>query len=242
MFSGRCSLLSFPALSWSLSIRLWVLSLSFCRFGNFRTLFFVFLCCCVGFPVLFGFCGSSLFACGSLCVVLCFSPVHVISAPYILHVCSTSAVSFSIGALVVCDAMRMPFAPFCPYLPLLLLFVSASVVSLLCFYSGLLSLFPAVLLRCSFLRLVSRRFELSPSFGVHLFLLLPWGGLFIGLHLLSLVSSSLFSCVGFWFLRFFCLVQISGSLRNMVSLWDESRFAVSSLLLSSLASFRISFP
>ena len=138
--------------------------------------------------------------------------------------------------------MRMPFAPFCPYLPLLLLFVSASVVSLLCFYSGLLSLFPAVLLRCSFLCLVSRRFELSPSLGVHLFLLLPWGGLFIGLHLLSLVSSSLFSCVGFWFLRFFCLVQISGSLRNMVSLWDESRFAVSSLLLSSLASFCISFP
>ena len=49
-------------------------------------------------------------------------------------------------------------------------------------------------------------------------------------------------CVGYWFLQSFCLVRVSSSLHDEVSLWDESGFDFSSLSLGSLFSLPVLAP
>ena len=68
-----------------------------------------------------------------------------------------------------------------------------------------------------------------------------FGCLFFAPRPVSLVSSSLLSFgVGVpGFLCFFCLVGISGSLRDVVSLWAESGFAGSSVSLGVWSSFSV---
>ena len=88
-------------------------SLSFCQFGIFHVVFFVFLCCLWASQSYSAY--VALLHLPLVLAVLSFTflPAQVISAPYILlYVCSTSAVSFSIGAIVACDAMQMPFVLF----------------------------------------------------------------------------------------------------------------------------------
>ena len=183
-------------LSWSSSIRLSsVMSLSFCTFRCFSAEFsYVFLCYFGDFPVLFRFRGSSSVASWSSCLVFCFFPVLVISALYfVLRVCLASGISFSIGALVSCDAMRMSFAFFCLSFSLLLLLVGTSVVSLLLSYSVMFSF-----CYCCFFRVSFPSPSLSVSFGsVPLFrgglVFFSWDleRLFIALRPLSLAWSSL---------------------------------------------------
>ena len=78
-------------------------------------------------------------------------------------------------------------------------------------------LFCASLRFCSFL--LSERSQASFVFSLRLQFVLRW---------YTLLS---FECRSY-FLWCFCLVQISGSLRDVVSLWDESGFAAASLSLS----------
>ena len=113
VFFGRCSLISFPALSWSSSIRLSLVILSFCQFGIFHVVFFIFLCCLWASQSSSAYVALLHLPLVLLVLSFTFLPAQVISAPYILlYVCSTSAVSFSISAIVACDAMQMPFVLF----------------------------------------------------------------------------------------------------------------------------------
>ena len=111
-----------------------------------------------------------------------------------------------------------------------------------CFGRRLLSLrfdvaswFPDICLRCSSLHLVFCVFCSVALFGSSYFLLFvlnilvlyPSPGV-IGVFFHGLR-------VGFWLLRSFCLVRISGSLRDVVSLWDKSVFGF--LIFRSISGF-----
>ena len=240
-FSGHCLLISFPV-----------------RSRGHRLLGFLRLC-------LFLFCafgsipcdfpasslvplGSSQSSSGSAALLWSLLGLPVLSFAYLqswaslLRVFTPCLVCLWVLFLFRCSCLRLRYSDaFCPFC-LLLLLVVASVVGRLLSSSMMPSL-----CYCHYFGVSLPSPCVSVSFGsVPLFrgglVFFSWGleRLFVTHHPVSLVSCSLLSFMWqYWCLWYFCLVRISGSLRDVVSLWDESGFAESSVSLGSQGSFHV---